>query len=257
LTPLACWAALPPEKAQLGIITRRHSIGAPTNVAPLIHFIEDDEHIRSVLAMSLRKEGYLVEEAGDGEAGLATFLRHPADVVLVDLRLPGIDGFEVTRRIRRESGVPIVMVTACGDTHDVVAGLEAGADDYVVKPVVAKELAARIRALLRRATTEAAPGTVLRFGEIELHREANVVLRSGQEVALTRTEFRLLCELASHPGWVFSRPQLLDRVWNYDFFGDAKLVDTHVGRLRAKVEQDPSKPTLILTVRGVGYKLQP
>ena len=225
-------------------------------MAALILFIEDDEHIRRQLALSLTKEGYQVVEAGGGEEGLDAFDRHRADVVLVDLRLPGIDGFEVTRRLRRISDVPIVVVTASADTHDVVAGLEAGADDYVVKPIVAKELGARIRALLRRVGIGVASDTVVRFGDIELYRERNTVYRNGQELALTRTEFRVLCELAEHPGWVLSRTQLLERVWDYDFFGDDRLVDTHIGRLRLKIEQDPSNPELIVTVRGAGYKLQ-
>jgi DNA-binding response OmpR family regulator len=159
--------------------------------------------------------------------------------------------------LRRASDVPIVVVTACNDSHDVVAGLEAGADDYVVKPVVTKELSARIRALLRRTMNGADSGTVLRFGDVEIHREQCVVYRNGAEIRLTRTELRVLCELASHPGWVLSRAQLLDRVWGYDFFGDDRLVDTHIGRLRAKIEDDPASPRLIVTVRGSGYKLQP
>jgi DNA-binding response OmpR family regulator len=226
-------------------------------LAPLILFIEDDVHIRRQLTMSLKTEGYQVDEAGSGEEGLEVFDRHPADVALVDLRLPGIDGFEVTRRLRRTSDVPIVIVTASGDTHDVVAGLEAGADDYVVKPIVAKELGARVRALLRRAATGSSPDTVVRLGDVELYRERNTVYRNGRGIVLTRTEFRVLCELAEHPGWVLSRAQLLERVWDYDFFGDDRLVDTHIGRLRMKIEADPAKPELIVTVRGAGYKLQP
>jgi DNA-binding response OmpR family regulator len=148
------------------------------------------------------------------------------------------------------------VVTACSDSHDVVAGLEAGADDYVAKPVVAKVLAARIRALLRRASVTPEAGTLLRFGDVELHQEAGTVYRSGQPVSLTRTEFRVLSELAATPGWVVSRAQLLERVWDYDFFGDERLVDNHVGRLRAKLEADPSAPELIVTVRGLGYKLE-
>ena len=222
----------------------------------LILFIEDDERIRRVLAASLAKEGYLVEEAASGEQGLEAVARRAPDVVLVDVRLPGIDGFEVTRRLRQTSDVPILVVTACGDSHDVVAGLEAGADDYVVKPVVAKELGARIRAALRRVHAPPLEPTILRFGDLEVNLEANTTSRSGRAVELTRTEFRLLCELAKHPGWVLSRGQLLERVWEYDFFGDERLVDNHIGRLRAKIERDPSNPELIVTVRGAGYKLQ-
>lgn len=226
-------------------------------MARRILFIEDDDHIRAMLALSLEQEGYAVVEAGSGEEGLREFEERGADTVLVDLRLPDMDGFAVTRALRRTADVPIVMVTASSDTYDVVAGLEAGADDYVVKPVVAKELSARIRALLRRASSAASAGTVQRFGDVELHREAGSVFRDGEEVALTRTQFRVLCELAATPGWVVTRAQLLERVWGYDFFGDDRLVDYHISGLRAKIEHDPSNPELIVTVRGLGYKLVP
>ncbi len=223
-----------------------------------ILFIEDDDRMRGVLSLSLQQEGYTVVEARSGEEGLGRLEEGEPDMVLVDLRLPDMDGFEVTRAIRRATNVPIAMVTASGDTHDVVAGLEAGADDYVVKPVVAKELSARIRALLRRSTSAAAPDpSVQRFRDVELHREAGVVRRDGEEVPLTLTQFRVLCELADTPGWVVSRGQLLERVWGYDFFGDDRLVDYHISGLRTKIERDPSNPELIVTVRGLGYKLVP
>jgi two-component system, OmpR family, response regulator MtrA len=222
-----------------------------------ILFIEDDDHMRRVLALSLQQEGCTVIEARSGEEGLEAFKEAGADIVLLDLRLPDMNGFEVTHALRRRSDVPIAMVTASDDSHDVIAGLEAGADDYVVKPVIAKELSARIRALLRRSFASTMPSTVRRFGDVELHEEAGTVLRGGEEVVLTRTEFRVFCELAATPGWVISRAQLLERVWNYDFFGDERLVDSHIGRLRSKIENDPSKPKLILTVRGLGYKLAP
>lgn len=222
-----------------------------------ILFIEDDQHMRSVLAVSLRQEGFRVLEAGSGEEGLRKLAEHGADMVLVDLRLPGMDGFAVTRAIRRDTDVPIAMVTASSDTYDVVAGLEAGADDYVVKPVVAKELCARIRAMLRRVGGVSANAAVQRFGSVEIHRDAGVVRRDGEEVPLTVTQFRVLCELAANPGWVMGRAQLLDRVWGYDYFGDDRLVDFHISGLRAKIEHDPSNPALIVTVRGLGYKLVP
>ena len=170
--------------------------------------------------------------------------------------LPGIDGFEVCRSIRRSSDVPIVMVTARSDTHDVVAGLEAGADDYVTKPFVPKELAARIRALLRRARSGDSGPSSMVFGDLEIRPEAGEVLLAGKLIPLTKTEFRLLCELAGSPGRVFSREQLLERVWGYDYFGDGRLVDVHVRRLRTKVEADPAHPRYVVTSRGLGYKLQ-
>jgi DNA-binding response OmpR family regulator len=178
-------------------------------------------------------------------------------VVLIDIMLPGIDGFELCRSIRRTSDVPIVMVTARADTHDVVAGLEAGADDYLTKPFAPKELSARIRALLRRIRTSGPDTQTVRVGDLEIAPEQGMVKRAGEEVHLTKTEFRLLCELASSPGKVFSREHLLERVWGYGYFGDGRLVDVHVRRLRTKVETDPAHPRHVVTVRGMGYKLQP
>jgi DNA-binding response OmpR family regulator len=179
-------------------------------------------------------------------------------VVLIDVLLPGIDGFDVCRRLRQDSDVPIVMVTARDESQDVIAGLEAGADDYLAKPVNAKVLAARIRALLRRAKAFAGPGSRrvrLAFGQVEVLPEDGVVRVAGDEVHLTKTEFRLLVELASTPGRVFSREQLLETVWGYDYFGDGRIVDVHVRRLRVKIEPDPAAPRHVLTVRGRGYKL--
>ena len=218
--------------------------------------VEDDERIRTAVRMALEDEGWEVVEAESGEDAVEVFGTGPADVVLIDLMLPGMDGFELCRAIRKSSDVPIVMVTARADTHDVVAGLEAGADDYVTKPFQPKELSARIRALLRRARP-AEPGRAhLRFGDLEVVPDEGVVRREGEEVHLTKTEFRLLCELASAPGRVFSREQLLERVWGYDYFGDGRLVDVHVRRLRTKVEADAANPRHVVTVRGLGYKLQ-
>jgi DNA-binding response OmpR family regulator len=219
--------------------------------------VEDDERIRTAVKMALEDEGWVVEEADNGEDALDSFSRHPCDVVLIDIMLPGIDGFEVCRSIRRNSDVPIVMVTARADTHDVVAGLEAGADDYLTKPFAPKELSARIRALLRRARTSDPGISHLKFGDLEIVPEEGMVLRDGEEVHLTKTEFRLLVELAASPGRVFSREVLLERVWGYGYFGDGRLVDVHVRRLRMKVEHDPANPRHVVTVRGLGYKLQP
>jgi len=220
--------------------------------------VEDDERIRSSMRLALEGEGYDVDEAASGEDALDRFAAQAPDVTLIDLMLPGMDGFECCRALRRQSAVPIIIVTARTDTHDVVAGLEAGADDYVTKPFVAKELGARIRALLRRARPADDEPTVLNFGDLELYPEQGVLRRSdGTSVHCTRTEFRLLCELAANPNKVLSREQLLDRVWGYDYFGDGRLVDVHIRRLRTKVEPDPALPRHILTVRGMGYKLVP
>jgi DNA-binding response OmpR family regulator len=217
--------------------------------------VEDDERIRLSMRLALEDEGYSVDDVASGEEAVARFSEDPAELVLIDLMLPGIDGFETCRTLRKHSTVPVIMVTARSDTHDVVAGLEAGADDYVTKPFVAKELAARIRALLRRSRPADDGPSVLTFGDVDLEPDAGVVRRGGVEVHCTRTEFRLLCELASNPGKVLSREQLLERVWGYDYFGDGRLVDVHVRRLRTKVEPDPANPRFILTVRGMGYKL--
>lgn len=218
--------------------------------------VEDDERIRTAVRLALEDEGWDVEEADTGEDALQAFTRQPSDVVLIDIMLPGIDGFDVCRSIRRVSDVPIVMVTARADTHDVVAGLEAGADDYLTKPFAPKELSARIRALLRRARTIDLAPTHLRFGDLEIIPDEGIVLRDNTEVHLTKTEFRLLVELASAPGRVFSREVLLERVWGYGYFGDGRLVDVHVRRLRMKVEVDPANPRHVMTIRGLGYKLQ-
>ena len=218
--------------------------------------VEDDERIRTAVKLALEDEGWTVTEAATGEDALLYFQREPADVVLIDIMLPGIDGFEVCRSIRRTSDVPIVMVTARDDTHDVVAGLEAGADDYLTKPFAPKELSARIRALLRRARTSEVSSPHLRFGDLEIVPEEGVVRRNGRDVHLTKTEFRVLVELAQSPGRVFSREVLLERIWGYGYFGDGRLVDVHVRRLRTKVEADPANPRHVVTVRGLGYKLQ-
>jgi len=220
-------------------------------------FIEDDDGIRLALSMALEDEGYEVRQAPTGEDGLAEFRRTPPDLVLLDLRLPGMSGFDVCRALRAESIVPIIMITAQTDTHDMVAGLEAGADDYVTKPVVPKELAARIRASLRRVHLQDKSTTPLatRFGDVEIRREQGIVLKGDVELNLTKTEFRLMCEFADHAGAVLSRDQLLERVWGYEYLGDSRLVDAHVRRLRLKIEDHPDDPKLIVTARGIGYRL--
>ena len=218
--------------------------------------VEDDERIRQAVKLALEDEGWIVDEAESGEVAIDIFQRHPSDVVLIDIMLPGIDGFELCRTIRRASDVPVVMVTARNDTHDIVAGLEAGADDYLPRPFAPKELSARIRALLRRTRPSSTPHARIALGDLEIVPDEGKVSRGGEEVHLTKTEFRLLCELADNPGKVFSREALLDKVWGYDYFGDGRLVDVHIRRLRTKVEADPANPRHVVTVRGLGYRLQ-
>jgi DNA-binding response OmpR family regulator len=219
--------------------------------------VEDDERIRTAVKLALEDEGWEVEEAETGEEAINAFSAKPADVVLIDIMLPGIDGFEVCRSLRRDSDVPIVMVTARADTHDVVAGLEAGADDYLTKPFAPKELSARIRALLRRARATDSRVDRMKFGALEIAPDEGEVTLDGETVHLTKTEFRLLIELASNPGKVFSREVLLDRIWGYGYFGDGRLVDVHIRRLRTKIEPDAANPRHVVTVRGLGYKLAP
>jgi DNA-binding response OmpR family regulator len=221
-------------------------------------FVEDDDAIRLALTLALEDEGYEVRQAPDGRSGLAAFAEREPDLVLLDLRLPDVSGFDVCRQMRSSSIVPIIIVTAQTDTYDLVAGLEAGADDYVTKPVVPKELAARIRAALRRVQlheSTTASASVARFGDIELRREQGVVLKAGAELNLTKTEYRLICEFADHANMVLSRDQLLERVWGYEYLGDSRLVDAHVRRLRVKIEDQPDDPKLIVTARGIGYRL--
>jgi DNA-binding response OmpR family regulator len=225
-------------------------------MARSVLLVEDDPRVRRVLRLALEDEGFSITEAADGEQCLERFEEVAPDIVLLDLMLPDRDGFSVCREVRRRSDVPVIMVTARTDSHDVVAGLESGADDYVTKPLVAKELAARIRALLRRAEPAAgrAPRHVI-AGELEIGVDDGVVTRDGVPVALTHTEFRLLAELAVAEGRICSREHLLDRVWGYGYFGDSRIVDVHIRRLRTKVEADPASPRHVVTVRGLGYRL--
>ncbi|MEV4319886.1 response regulator transcription factor [Actinocrispum sp. NPDC049592] len=222
---------------------------------PRVLLIDDDETIRNSLSLALRRNGHTVHAVESGELGLCELDR--TDIVLLDLRLPGIDGFEVTRRIRAASSVPIIMVSAREDDMDVVAGLEAGADDFVVKPVRARVLDARIKAVLRRGGVRQRPENLEQYGELTIDRAGLVVSKRGVPVTLAPTELRLLLELSASPGRVLSRQYLLEAVWERGYLGDSRLIDASVQRLRAKIEDDLARPVLVQTVRGFGYRFGP
>ena len=214
--------------------------------------VDDDPALAEMLTIVLRGEGFDTAVVGDGTRALPAVRDLRPDVVLLDLMLPGMNGIDVCRAIRSESGVPIVMLTAKGDTVDVVVGLESGADDYVVKPFKPKELIARIRARVRR--TDAEPAEQLSISDVTIDVPVHQVVRDGEPIALTPLEFDLLVALARKPRQVFTREVLLEQVWGYRHAADTRLVNVHVQRLRAKIEPDPERPEIILTVRGVGYK---
>ena len=241
-------------------------MAAWADVSPRLLVVEDDDSIRTPLRWALEDEGYTVAEAVSGEDACALVDAAPPDVMLLDLMLGRMDGYGVIRHVRRRHDLPIVVVSARADTHDIVAALEAGADDYVTKPFHVKEITARLRALRRRTGAARAPSdTGPEEVVLDQHEPAPLVLRpnggtvhrGGEPVPLTVTEFRLLCELASVPGRVLSRQDLLERVWQHGYFGDERIVDVHIRRLRTKVELDPGAPRLVLTVRGLGYRLDP
>jgi two-component system, OmpR family, response regulator MtrA len=217
--------------------------------------VDDDTALAEMLGIVLRGEGFEPMFCGDGNGALEAFRAARPDLVLLDLMLPGRDGIEVCRLIRAESGVPIVMLTAKSDTVDVVLGLESGADDYVVKPFKPKELVARVRARLRRSD-EPVP-EVLEIGDVTIDVAGHAVRRGGQVIPLTPLEFDLLVALARKPWQVFTREVLLEQVWGYRHAADTRLVNVHVQRLRSKVEKDPERPEIVVTVRGVGYKAGP
>jgi len=217
--------------------------------------VDDDPALAEMLTIVLRGEGFDTAVVGDGTRALPAVRDLRPDVVLLDLMLPGMNGIDVCRAIRTESGVPIVMLTAKSDTVDIVLGLESGADDYVVKPFKPKELVARIRARVRRTETE--PAEQLSIGDVTIDVPAHQVTRDGEQIALTPLEFDLLVALARKPRQVFTREVLLEQVWGYRHAADTRLVNVHVQRLRSKVEIDPEHPEVVLTVRGVGYKAGP
>jgi two-component system response regulator MtrA len=217
--------------------------------------VDDDTALAEMLGIVLRSEGFEPAFVADGDHALAAFREAKPDIVLLDLMLPGTDGIDVCRQIRAESGVPIVMLTAKSDTVDVVVGLESGADDYVVKPFKPKELIARLRARLRR--TEEPTPELLQIGDLYIDVAGHAVKRAGVPIALTPLEFDLLVALARKPWQVFTREVLLEQVWGYRHAADTRLVNVHVQRLRAKIERDPERPEMVVTVRGVGYKAGP
>jgi two-component system response regulator MtrA len=218
--------------------------------------VDDDASLSEMLGIVLRSEGFEPLFESDGRAAVATFRQSRPDLVLLDLMLPGLGGLEVCRELRRESGVPIVMLTARGDTEDIVRGLECGADDYVVKPFKPAELVARVRARLRRQEDDGGPET-LSVDDVSIDVQAHEVTRDGAPLTLTPLEFDLLVTLGRRPRQVFSREALLQQVWGYRHVADTRLVNVHVQRLRAKVERDPEQPRVVLTVRGVGYRAGP
>jgi two-component system, OmpR family, response regulator ResD len=223
--------------------------------------VDDEAQIREVLARYLAAEGFVVVEAGDGPAALHLAETHPVDIIVLDLLLPGMDGREVCRRLRAISAVPIIMLTALGEEDDKINGFALGADDYVTKPFSPREVVVRVQAVLRRTEATTLPAMVL---DGALHCAGLVIQpilrraeRDGVPLELTAKEFDLLLFVARHPNQVFTRQQLLDHVWGYDFFGDASTVTVHIRRLREKVEPDPAEPTYLKTVWGIGYKFEP
>jgi DNA-binding response OmpR family regulator len=242
------------EAAPVALATRFPNNGG----VAVVLLVEDDRAVREGLELALRRQGHVVHASESGERGLDLLHAQHPDIVVLDLMLPGIDGFETCRRLRAAAEVPIIMLTARSDDFDVVAGLEAGADDYVVKPVEPRVLDARIRAVLRRAVSElpanGQPVAGETHGDLVIDRAGLVVTRNGSTVQLTPTELKLLLELSRTPGRVFSRQQILSAVWEHDYLSDSRLVDACVQRLRAKIEDVPAKPEHVQTVRGFGYR---
>jgi two-component system response regulator MtrA len=233
------------DRWQAGVVTSR------------VLVVEDDASVRDAVTLVLEKTGFEVTAVGDGNAALSAASRPGVhDLILLDLMLPGVSGLDVCREIRRSSNVPIVVLTARADTADVVAGLELGADDYVTKPFEPVELAARVRAVLRRSSESEGPGTVLRVRDVSVDEGAFRAFRGDSELALTATEFRLLAELVRHVGLVMTREALLERVWGYDYLGDSRLVDMAVMRLRDKLGDQADSAEYVSTVRGVGYRFE-
>jgi len=227
-----------------------------TAECPKVLIIEDEEALLFTLAHSLKREGYTVVTASRGDDGLKLAREQHPDLILLDVMLPGIDGIQVCRLLRRDSDVPIIMLTALGGERDRVAGLDTGADDYMPKPFGMRELMARVRALLRRSGPRSQPDTgpsIVISGDLQVDRERREVLRGGKVLRMKPKEFELLLFFLQHPGRVFSREQILDEVWGYDFYGGPRTVDVHIRWLRQKIEDDAANPERLRTIRGSGY----
>ena len=220
--------------------------------------VDDERMVTEVVEQYLLREGYEVSMAADGIEAVRLAQEWAPDLVVLDLMLPGMDGFEVCRQLRRDSQVPIIMLTARGEESDRVVGLELGADDYIVKPFSPRELVARVKSILRRASASSphGPGGTLRFNSLTINPQTRAVTLDSREVHLTAKEFDLLLFMASHPGQVFTREQLMDQVWDYTYAGDYSTVTVHIRRLREKIEAEPIKPRYLKTVWGVGYKFE-
>ncbi|HEX2954566.1 MAG TPA: response regulator transcription factor [Bacillota bacterium] len=227
-------------------------------MAKKILIVEDEPNIAETVAYSLEKEGYKVTVCGDGKVGLEQIFRDDPDLVILDLMLPGMDGMEVCRQVRRKSEVPIIMLTAKEDEIDRVLGLELGADDYITKPFSLRELTARVKTVLRRSGRSESPPTeeeTIKIGNLQIDMLGHEVRVDGKKIDLSVKEYEVLKLLATNAGRVLSRDLLLDRIWGADFYGDQRTVDVHIRWLREKIEEDPGNPQYILTVRGTGYKL--
>ncbi len=238
-------------------LTSNPSVDNDPSTAKRVLVVDDEPMVTEVVEQYLRRDGYLVRVASDGHEGLRLANEWAPDLVVLDVMLPKMDGLEVCRRIRQDSATPIIMLTARGEESDRIVGLELGADDYVVKPFSPGELAARVKSVLRRSSaTPTTAGAVLRAGALSINPKTRVVERDGGGLSLTGKEFDLLYFLASHPGQVFTRDELMDQVWDYTYAADPSTVTVHIRRLREKVEPDPVKPLFIKTVWGVGYKFE-
>jgi two-component system alkaline phosphatase synthesis response regulator PhoP len=225
-------------------------------VASTILVVDDEESIRDMLTRFLTAEGFAVETAGDGAAALAAARRLQPDLVVLDVMLPGMDGFEILRRLRESSQVYVLMLTARAEEMDKVVGLTVGADDYLTKPFSPRELVARVKALLRRQRGAPDRPPVLEFGRLRIDPGERRIWKDGAEIPLTSLEFNLLLALAGHPRLVLTRPQLIEQVWGADFYGDERVVDVHIKELRRKLEDDPARPVLLTTVRNIGYRFE-